>query len=139
MVRPSALAVLRLITSLNWVAPIEPEARSAWHSLGDSRGVVADWTICPFKLGAIAHQAACNNILAQWVHYRNSMAGGERHDLLAPGREEWISTDNKRAHPLLDRRSEGKLNFEFLCWRLRTTNGRSEVKLQLLSPVFQPR
>src|SRR5262249_8357647 len=86
IVRPSVLAVLRLI------------ANSKVGRLGafeDFPRVDADLAICIHKTFVVAHQAAGRHEFAPSVDCRNAMACRQRHELTASAIEEVVGADEK--------------------------------------------
>ena len=94
-VRPSALAVLRLITSSNLVGC--STGRSAGGALEDLSGVNSDLAKDSGEAASVADQAAGRGELAPRVDRRNGMACRQRHELNASAGEERVGADDERA------------------------------------------
>jgi hypothetical protein len=100
-VSPSALAVLRLMTSSNFVG--WRTGRSAGLApLRTTADVHSGLAIGIRNAGAIAHQAADGGELAPLVDRGNRMARRQRDEFLALAVEEGIAADNERTRPLLN-------------------------------------
>src|SRR6516164_2909824 len=113
-VRPRALAVLRLTTSSNFVgcwtgrsAGLSPARNSTniGPGLAPSLGEAA----------SIADQAACLRELAPLIDRRNAMTCGQRHQLIAPTKEELVAADDEHPRLLLGERRQGGLDIRFRC------------------------
>ena len=89
-VRPSTLAVLRLMTSSNLVGCITGRSAGfyALENLGRCRRRL--WRYCVNNAGAVAHQAAGCGELAPIIDRRHRMARRQRDELFAPVDEKGI-------------------------------------------------
>src|ERR1035437_6818958 len=106
-VRPSAFAVLRLITNSNLVDCTT--GRSAGFSpLENSPNVNPSLAIRARYVGSVAHQTASGRKLSKFIYRGNHMTSRQHDELLALAQQEWIAGDNKAIRPLLD---EGRK-----CW-----------------------
>ena len=86
---PSALAVLRLITSSNVVGCMTGRS-AAFAPFQYFAGVAADLAVCVHKTNAITYQAAAHDIFSKFVHCRNSKARCQRYEQLAMREEKRI-------------------------------------------------
>ena len=93
--RPSALAVLRLMTNSNLVDCMHRQVRGLL-ALEDAAGVDAGLTIRVRNAGAVAHQTAGFGIFANCVDRRDRVARRQRDKLFAPGDEECIGATTVR-------------------------------------------
>src|SRR5437867_482290 len=76
--------------------------------IADDRVVTdADRKVGPRDPRAIAHQATGLDIFAPWVGSGNLVTSCQRHDLIAPGREECVGADQNRASLLPGGRGKG--------------------------------
>ena len=73
MVRPSALAVLRLMTNSTLYGLLDRQI-GGLRALENSAGIDAGLTICIGKTGSVAHQAAGRGELTQRVNRRQRVA-----------------------------------------------------------------
>src|SRR6266446_6582357 len=76
----------------------------------DFAGVDAALTSSVDRAGAVAQQATCRCELTREVHYRDCMAGCERHDLIAATTEERIVRDDQCTGALLDKGRECRVD-----------------------------
>ena len=101
IVRPSALAALRLITSSNAVACWTRQI-GRLLALENAAGVDADLAICSAKNCSVAHQAARRGEFAPREDCRNCMARRQQHELIAPAGEERLALHEEPGDPLFD-------------------------------------
>ena len=109
MAKPSALAVLRLMTSSNlasWMIGRSP----GFSPLRILPSVDALLTVCLGEAGSVADQAAGHRELALLVDGRNGMARCQRGDPIAPAIEEWIGGDEERSRPSLHDFRKGRFD-----------------------------
>ena len=111
-VRPSALAVLRLITNSNLVGCMDRQV-GRLLALENAAGIDAGLAVRFGKAGSVAHQAAGHGELAPKVDRGHRVAGRQRDDLIAPAVEERIGANDERAGPLLDHGCEGRVDVAF--------------------------
>ena len=94
MVRPSAFAVLRLITSSNLVGCCTGKS-AGFSPLRMPTDVDAGLTIEIRIVGSVAHQAAAFNMIALEVGRGKRIARCQGHELRALGNEERVGTDEQ--------------------------------------------
>jgi hypothetical protein len=112
MARPSAFAVLRLMTNSNVVGC----TTGSFGGLGafeDLSNVSPDLTIDSREARSIADQAPGRDELTELIDRWNAMACRQGNELLAPAREEWIGEDEERVGWLLDEGGEGGVDLSF--------------------------
>ena len=111
-VRPSALAVLRLMISSTFVACCDRQV--GWLlALENAAGVDAGLTVRVRNTAAVAHQAAGRGELAILVDRRHRVANRQRGELFAPADEECIGADHERAGSQLDQGCEDRIEVAF--------------------------
>src|SRR4029453_14681167 len=66
----------------------------------DASGINAGLTVCIGSAGAVAHQAAGSDVVAQDIHRGNSMSGCQRDNLFPTGVHEPATTDEQRVSTL---------------------------------------
>ena len=108
-VRPSALAVLRLITNSNLVDCMNRQV-GGLLTLENPAGVDADLAIGIGNAGPVAHQAASHDKFAQVIDRRQHIASRQRDELLSAGGQERTGTDEQRTGSALHERCKGCLD-----------------------------
>ena len=99
-VRPSALAVLRLMTNSTF-GRLHDRQVGGLFALENPAGIDAGQTISIGNVATVAHQAAGGGELAHPIDRGHRVARRQRDDLFAPAVEERIGADEERADPLL--------------------------------------
>ena len=114
--RPSALAVLRLMTNSNLVGCMDRQV-GRLGALENPAGVDADLAIGIRQAGPVAHQAAGRGEFAQLVDRWQSHGAPPARRADRAGGEERIGADEKRAGSLLGQGCEGGVDVAVRCWR----------------------
>ena len=107
-VRPSALAVFRLMTKSNLVG-LHNWKIGRLFTFEDSSGVIACLPIRIGDAGAVADQAACEGVLSKVIHGGQTILCRERNDTIASGIEVCIGCNEQGADPLLEEKREGSV------------------------------
>ena len=108
--RPSAFAVLRLITNSNLVDCTT--GRSTGLAPLRTR-VNADLTIGVGKARSVTHQTTCCGKVTPFKDRRYCMARRQHDKLLAPAVKEWRAADEERRSPLTDKGRERGVEIAF--------------------------
>ena len=118
--RPSAFAVLRLMTSSN-LGRLHDRQVGRLLALEDAAGIDAGLTIRIRDAGPVAHQAAGRSKFAQRVDRWQRVAGCQRDNVFAPAGEECIGNDEKCVGALLGKRGENCVDLaSVLALRIRS-------------------
>src|SRR6516162_3762508 len=105
--RPSAFAVLRLITNANLMDCITGRSLLAFEN---PPGIDAGLAVGIGNTGRVAHQAARIDGLAEAMHRGNPMSRRQRDDPFPMGEHERPGADEQRASPAFDERCKRGLD-----------------------------
>src|SRR5215471_13784460 len=102
-VMPSALAVFRLITSSTLVDCCTGKSAG----LSPSAGIDPGQAVRVVNAASIADRPAGRDEFAEFVNCWHGVAHGQRSELLAAAREEWIGADCQRSYSQAHQGREG--------------------------------
>ena len=101
--RPSALAVLRLIANSSLVGSVDRQI-GGLRAIENPPNINSKLAVDISEVDAITHQAAGRSMFPKLVHRRHSKARRVRNNPVAAVVEEWIGSHDKRGNTvLLDR------------------------------------
>ena len=117
--RPSALAVLRLMTSSNLVGCMHRQV-GRLLALEDAADIDAGLTIAVGDAGSVAHQAA-GPANSRDGRSRAARGACQRDELIARALKKPVRADKERTGPLLDEASRRPRRCRVRCWPARTS------------------
>ena len=86
----------------------------------DTTGVDASLAIAVFDVGAVAHEPAVANKVAELIKCWNGITRRQSNDLFAATDIIWIGADHHRANLLFAERGKSCLDLLIVCWHGRS-------------------